>query len=281
MKITKLLSLLLLCLVFLSNGCNEDDENENLEIEEGCDAPKCYVTRSKKVYEGGTESVTLWKYKIVNGKKLLDKLVREQNEESFSVFQYDVNNNYIGNKLYNGIRLEAESKITYNNIQKIETLKQLYYENSNSLESTSEYKFVFEYDSEGKLKAMEVYEDGEYTQKSIVQKYNSAGEGTLTYQYDKDNNLVDSSLVEYNNCNAIRNQQYVSDNIRQTTGLEFYFPSCESSCLASKQISFNEQGESAPVFLYEYDEKGLLDSRTTKSERGETKYVTYFEYECD
>ena len=280
MKITKLLSLLLLCLVFLSNGCNEDEQNENLAVEEGCDAPRCYVTKSRTVYESSNLEVeTTWEYKTVNGEKLLDKSSSTVDGNAVTEFLYNSNNQNIGYNFYRDGILKDEYRVTFANGKKI-TTTQTYYSNQ---EITGQYKNTFQYDSEGKLEKIENYEDEVLTGKSIVQEYNSAGQFTLAYSYDENDNLTSDSKYEYTNCESIINKKYVSDNLIQTIGsIVPIFADCQSGCPA-KKITYTDSNNSSNSdgYIHQYNEEGLIISRAYKTAGSISEYTIYYEYECD
>ena len=283
MKITKLLSLLLLCLVFLSNGCNEDDENENLGVEGNCDAPRCYVSKyTETSYDGSNvnEAVDVYEYKTINGKKILDRITQDNGHIEFL---YDNNNQLIAYKDYKLTgQLDSEYTISYTidgkRSKTIETHYDDYYENGIGTIYTSEYS----YNSVGKLKAIKEYEDGEYTRQYVIQSYNTEGQYSLISLYDQNDEIIHTFQLEYNNCDLNDNQKYVSNNLRENIlfgRLIPLFPECNLSCLTSK-ITRQFSGISVS-FNFEYDEQGLLKKFLVYDEDGEILSETEFEYECD
>ncbi|WP_338815240.1 hypothetical protein V9L05_09195 [Bernardetia sp. Wsw4-3y2] len=279
MKITKLLSLLLLCLVLLSNGCNEDDENENLGVEGNCDVPKCYISSVRTVTDSSDNSI-IWQYKVINGEKFLDKFLR-QDIEYYTEMSYDNNNRHIGSKDYYQNELSYESIVTYNNNGQKTNIKGSSYRNN------SKFETIIKYDSKGRIKGTTYYavELG-YKEEFIVQEYNSFGQPTLVLLYDRHGNLWETRKYDYNNCKLGGNTKYISDNIFQVTRGqidEYLYLGCGSGCSINKITYISENGRNPYITMtiFEYDERGLLESYYSVYDGDKIRFKSYFEYDCD
>ncbi|WP_338793573.1 hypothetical protein [Bernardetia sp. MNP-M8] len=282
MKITKLLSLLLLSLVFSSNGCNEDDENENLAVEENCDAPRCYVSKHTETYyddDSVDEDVyeDIFEYKMIGGKKTLDRIT---SKNDYIEFFYDDNNRMIGRKNYTQTgRFDSEYTIFYTVDGKRGKTTETYYY-SGGREKT--HTFEYSYNSEGKLVSVKEYEDGNYEGKRVIQSYNLEGQYSLIYMYDREDNIFQTFEFEYDNCNTTGNQRYVSNNLRENIlffDLFPFFPKCDVNCSMSKTTR-EFAGKSYDI-IYEYNTQGLLKKNIVYDEDGEILSESEFEYECD
>ncbi|WP_338793571.1 hypothetical protein [Bernardetia sp. MNP-M8] len=266
--------------MFLSNGCNEDDENESLTVEEGCDAPRCYVSSTRQIYISGEEIQTTWEYKTVNGEKLLDKNI---SDNYIKEFLYNSSNFCTGYREYKGIpnKLSAEQKYTYNSNGKLESITQIYYDNNQ--QSNDEYVRVFEYDGQDRLKTMKYYEGEVYIGEHIVQEYNSAGQPTIIYFQDTDGNTLPPYISEYADCSLIKNKKYVSKNLIQVIGdITSIFVDCESGCPVKRVNYSNDTNNNIDEYINEYNEDGLIESRSyNRSDDVDLSYVIYYQYNCD
>ncbi len=274
MKITKLLSLLFLSLVFLSNGCNED---ENLEIEQNCDAPKCYITSIRTVNDT-SDYGTIWEYEIINGEKRLEKFM-QTNIEHYTDVLYDNNNRYIGTKSYYENVLSYERIVTYNDNGQKTNITGINYQHNNNKD-----EIIFEYDLEGRLSKREEYYRGRYQGEFVVQEYNSFNQPILGLRRDRNRNLIETIKYDYNDCISIETTRYISDNISEINRneeREYLFLGCESGCPISKITLSYEDGRSPNVVIFEYNDRGLIDSYYTTYDGNRIWFTSYFEYECD